>query len=106
MADDDVDVRDNPKLHRYEITVGGELAGFARYTPRDSGADFTHTEIDDRFEGRGLGGRLIGTALDDARRRGWQIVPTCPFVRAFIAKHPEYLELVPADQRARFDLPA
>jgi predicted GNAT family acetyltransferase len=66
---------------------------------------FTHTDIDDAFEGRGLGSTLVRAALDTARERGLAVRPDCPFVRAYVAKHPdEYLDLVPEELRPRLDL--
>jgi hypothetical protein len=65
-----------------------------------------HTETLSGHEGRGLGSELVRGALDDARRRGWQVRPFCPFVRSYIAKRPEYRDLVPAHERARFQLDA
>ena len=66
---------------------------------------FTHTEIGDEFEGQGLGSTLIRTALDAARERGLSVRPDCPFVRAYVARHPDaYLDLVPEELRARLDL--
>lgn len=97
-------VRANPDQGRYEIWVGEELAGFTEYRLHGAEADFVHTEIGERFGGRGLASRLIREALDDARRQGWSVLPYCPFVKAFIAKREEYLDLVPADRRARFGL--
>ena len=61
---------------------------------------FTHTEVDPRFEGHGVGGRLVSQALDATREEGLAVIPVCPFVRAYIAGHPAYLDLVPAG-RAR-----
>jgi predicted GNAT family acetyltransferase len=97
-------VRDHPEASRYEIYVAGQVAGFTRYVRHGDVADFVHTQIAEEFGGHGLASRLIHAALDDARRRGWQVVPYCPFVRAFMAKHPEYRDLVPATERVRFDL--
>ncbi len=65
---------------------------------------FNHTEVDDEFEGRGLGSQLAQAALDAARDEGLDVLPFCPFIKAWIGKHPEYLDLVPADQRERFGL--
>ena len=54
---------------RFEIHVDGRMAGFAQYRTKDPGLlVFTHTEIDDAFEGRGLGSTLVRAALDTARR--------------------------------------
>jgi predicted GNAT family acetyltransferase len=105
MAEENVQIRENAAESRYEIFVGAELAGFTQYVLEGDRADFVHTEIDDRFEGQGLASQLIGGALDDARRHGWEVLPYCRFVNRFIAKHPEYRDLVPADQRPRFGLP-
>jgi predicted GNAT family acetyltransferase len=88
------DVTDNPQRQRYEIRVDGELAGFAQYARRGGRIVFVHTEIDDRFEGRGLGSLLAAGALDDARRRGHPVVPVCPFIAAYIEHHPDYDGLV------------
>jgi uncharacterized protein len=101
---DAVHVQDEPQRSRFEIRVGDQLAGFAVYHLHGDVADFTHTEIADEFEGQGLGSKLIRAALEETRGAGRQVLPHCPFVRAFIAKHPEYADLVPPDARPRFDL--
>ena len=97
-------VADAPDASRYEIHVDGELAGFAEYRLEDGLIAFTHTEVADAFEGRGLAGELVTYALGDARTRGLAVHPFCPYVRSFIAKHPEHLDLVPEAERAHFDL--
>jgi predicted GNAT family acetyltransferase len=89
---------------RFEIRSDGELAGFAAYRTAPGGITFTHTEIADGFAGRGLGGVLVRAALDAARARGLAVHPACPFVRSWIAKHPGYTDLVPADEHARYGL--
>ena len=89
---------------RYEITADGEVAGFVTYRDNGGVRTLVHTEIDPAYEGRGLGSRLIRAALDDVRERGLGLRPECPFVRAFLDKEPEYADLVPAADRARFDL--
>lgn len=99
-------MRDNPERSRYELQLDGRPAGFAAYRRRGDVLDFTHTEVDEDVEGRGLGSILIRAALEDTRRQGLKVLPHCPFVRAFIEKHDEFAELVPADRRAEFDLPA
>lgn len=97
-------VQDAPGQERYEARAGDELAGFSRYEraePGDGGSGealfvFTHTEVDDAYEGQGVGGTLVRGALDDVRRRGAQVVPLCPFVRSWIERHPDYQDLVAA----------
>lgn len=103
----DVQVADAPERSRFEVSAGGEPAGFAEYLRRPGVIAFTHTEINPRFEGRGLGGRLVGTALSSARAEGLAVLPFCPFVRGYIAAHAgDYADLVPASLRESFDLPA
>src|SRR5712671_1490177 len=97
-------VADNPERERYEIHADGELAGFAQYRARPGLLAFIHTEVDDRFEGQGLAGRLIAFALDDARQHGLAVLPFCPFVNSYIRRHREYVDLVPEEYRKSFDL--
>jgi predicted GNAT family acetyltransferase len=81
---------------RYELFVAGELAGYAEYELRDGGITFVHTVVDDAFEGRGLGSRLVRAALDDARELGLRVTPRCSFFRIYIERHPEYHDLLDA----------
>ena len=99
------EVRENVAEHRFEIWVDDELAGHTDYQGLGPVLSFVHTEIDDRFGGRGLGSVLIRQALDTVRARSEQVLPYCPFVKGFIQKHREYLDLVPPGQRATFGLP-
>jgi len=98
------EVRDNPGEDRFEIFDDGELAGFVTYRGRPGLLAFLHTEVDDRFEGKGLGSKLASAALDSARERGLAVLPFCPFVNDYIKRHPEYLDLVPDDRREAFGL--
>jgi uncharacterized protein len=97
-------VSDNPARHRYEITADGELAGFTVYELRPEVIAFMHTEIGDEYGGRGLGSILIRCTLDDVRARGLSVLPYCPFVRSWLERHDDYVDLVPANQRAQFGL--
>ncbi|HEY0696997.1 MAG TPA: GNAT family N-acetyltransferase [Micromonospora sp.] len=100
-------VRDNPAESRYEILDGEQVVGFATYRLTGGRIAFLHTEVDPAHAGRGLAGQLVTWALDDVRRRGLTVLPFCPYVRSFIARHAErYLDLVAPADRARFELPA
>jgi uncharacterized protein len=89
---------------RFEIHVDGRLAGYAAYRTRRGTITFTHTVIDGEFEGQGLGGKLVRAALDAARAQGLAVLPQCPFVRSWLRKHEDYVDLVPEDERPRFGL--
>jgi predicted GNAT family acetyltransferase len=98
----DVRVVDAPDDRRFELRVDGALAGFAEYRMRPGRIAFTHTEVDDRFQGRGLAGRLARAALDSARDRGLEVTPLCPYIADYIRRHPEYVPLVDDRHRAEF----
>ncbi len=89
------DVRDNPDQRRYELDVGGHVA--AAYYKREKGrVTFEHTEVPPELGGQGIGSRLVRGALDLARADGRQVVAECPFVKAWIDKHPDYADLLKA----------
>ena len=96
---------DAPDASRYEARLvpndgpANPAVAFAAYVRRPGAIVFTHTEVPPALEGRGVGSRLARDALDDARRRGLAVIPRCPFVAAYIRRHPEYRDLVPADRR-------
>jgi hypothetical protein len=94
---------DNEAESKFEIRVGGELAGFVQYHRRGHELiTLIHTEVDDRFQGQGLAGRLAQFALDSARKENIGVLPSCPYIRGWIERHPDYLDMVPEDRRAEF----
>jgi len=95
-----VEVTDNNAASRYEATVEGTLA-ILEYQRSSSRVTLIHTNVPTALEGRGVGSALARLALDDARARGIEVVPTCPFVAAYIRRHPEYLDTVQPDHRAK-----
>jgi predicted GNAT family acetyltransferase len=98
-------VVDNEEAEQFEIRARDQLAGFTQYRRRPGLIAFVHTEVEPEFEGHGVASRLISSALDAARGEGLLVLPFCPFVRGYIDKHHEYLDLVPVDYREHFDLP-
>lgn len=86
-------IRDNAERHRFEVTVDGHLAR-ADYVIDSDVITFTHTIVPPALEGRGIASRLIRHALTEARARGLRVVPQCPFVAAYIRKHPEWADLL------------
>jgi uncharacterized protein len=86
--------------------VDGTAAGFLAYHREANVVSFTEIETDLDRAGQGLGVMLVRKALDAAATDGMSVLPACPFVRDIIQRHPRYVDLVPTDQRERFDLPA
>jgi predicted GNAT family acetyltransferase len=102
MADSvDVVVKDAPERRRYEAWAGERLAGFAEYRREPGTLVLTHTEVDPEFEGMGVGARLAREVLDAARAEGLDVDPQCPFITVWIARHRDYLDLVPERWRSR-----
>jgi hypothetical protein len=89
------DVVDNKARQRFELEVEGHLA--MAFYKRDGGViTLLHTEVPPELNGKGVGARLVQGALDQVRTAGLKVVPQCPFVKAWIGKHPEYKDLVQA----------
>jgi predicted GNAT family acetyltransferase len=87
------EVKDNPAKQRFELEVEGHTA-FAAYERRPGVITFTHTVVPEELGGKGVGSRLAKAALDAVRAEGLKVVPQCPFIAAYIKKHPEYQPLV------------
>lgn len=99
-----VAVTDAPEQDRYEAHADDALAGLLQYRRRPELIALVHTEVLPAFEGQGVGGALARFALDDARASGTAVLPFCPFVNAYIQRHPEYADLVPESFREKFGL--
>ncbi len=90
----DATVTEVPDRSRYEILVDGEVAGFADYRLEGGQVVFPHTVVRPEFEGKGLGGKLVRAALDEADAKGLAVVAECSFVARWIELHPEYQRLL------------
>jgi predicted GNAT family acetyltransferase len=88
------DVRRNDERQRYELTVDGELVGIADFVVNGDVVVLPHTEIDRSQRGRGLGAVLVKGALDDVRAQGRTVIPSCWYVREYLAGHPEDADLL------------
>ena len=90
----DVTVRDNPAEHRFELLVGGAVAGLAAYRVRDGVTVITHSQIDPAFRGRGLGSVLAAQTLDLLRSQDARVVAACPFFAKYVEEHHEYDDIL------------
>jgi predicted GNAT family acetyltransferase len=79
---------------RYQLRVDGEAAGFAEFVARGDDVELPHTVIDPARRGQGLAGVLIKAALDDIVGSGRKAIPTCSYVAAYVAAHPDYAAAV------------
>jgi predicted GNAT family acetyltransferase len=90
-------VRDNPTELRYELVDGDRVVGQIRYRREPGAVVLVHTEVDPAYEGRGLASELVEGAFRDLRDRGLRIVPVCPYVRAWLRRHPDEADLIAPD---------
>lgn len=97
-------VENEPAESRYGARVDGRLAGYVTYRHAGERLALLHTEVDPDFEGEGVGGALISAVLDEARERGVEVLPFCPFVNSYLRRHPEYVDLVPESRLREFGL--
>jgi predicted GNAT family acetyltransferase len=86
-----LDVRHDEKAHKFYALIDGREAHTVYRPGADGSWDFQHTFVPEELRGHGVAEEVIGYALDEARRQGHRVVATCPFVRAFVERHPEVL---------------
>ena len=97
-------VRDNPDRRRFEIDLGDGSFAIAEYTLPAGKITFTHTEVPEAHEGKGIGTALIRFALDFARERGLKVIPICPFFAAYMQKNADVQDLLDPAWRIKFGL--
>jgi predicted GNAT family acetyltransferase len=99
MPNAEVDVTDHPEASRYEARVGDRVLGIVDYVLSATGdaINLVHTEVLPEAEGMGIGSRLARTALEDVRRRRLRLTVDCPFITAYLKRHPDdYADLTAA----------
>jgi hypothetical protein len=90
----DLAIADAPDARRYEAHLGEELAGFVDYRLAGTRRILLHTEVPPAFGGRGIGAALARHILDEARTTGIRVTVKCPFIQAYLVRHPEYADIV------------
>jgi uncharacterized protein len=85
----------NKADRRYELAVEGHIAA-TYYKLADGVITFVHTEVPPELGGKGIGSKLIKGVLDQVRADGLKVIAECPFVKAYIEKHADYVDLLKA----------
>lgn len=99
----DIQVTDNAAKSRFEVSLDGDTA-FAEYRLQPGRMVLPHTVVPPAFEGKGVASALARHAFGAARERGLKVVPTCPFMAAWVKKHPEAHNLVDESCRAELGI--
>lgn len=85
----DLTVVDNRELSRFEArTVDGAVAGVVEYTREARSLTLDHTEVEDGYEGKGVGSRLVSGTLATLLDEGVSVVNACPFIERYMRRHP------------------
>ncbi|WP_338876802.1 GNAT family N-acetyltransferase [Spirosoma sp. SC4-14] len=87
-------VRNNRHHHRFELEIDGKLSIIAYQDIDDQTLAVVHTEVDRSLEGKGVGSRLVAGMLSYVESHDLKIVPLCPFVAAYLERHPEWSHVV------------
>lgn len=91
-----IEIVDAPEQSRHEARIDGELAGILEYVEKRGRIALVHTEVLPEFEGRGIASKLAKFGLDEARRRELGVIVICPFVKAYVERHPEERDIIRA----------
>lgn len=91
---DQSEIRHDPSGQRFQLELDGQLAELVYHRAPDGRMVIDHTGVPQAIGGRGLAGRLVQAAFDHARSQGWKVVPACSYAAAWIARHPDYADLV------------
>lgn len=82
-----------PAQGRFELSLEGGVA-VADYVLNGSTLILTHTFVPPELRGRGLAEQLTRAALEHARAQRLRVEPACSYVATFLARHPEYGDLL------------
>lgn len=84
---------DNEAEKQYEFHIDGKKPRI-EYIKAQNRIFLTHTEVPSSMEGQGIGSALILAALTDIEQKKLALVPLCPFVAAYLKRHPEWKRLL------------
>jgi uncharacterized protein len=85
----DVEVQHQEQRRRFVARTPAGPASVAYERPDDRTIELHHTIVPEEERGRGVGGTVVRAAIAYARDRGLRVVPSCPFVRAWLDEHPD-----------------
>jgi uncharacterized protein len=102
--DETILIENNIGKSQYEAKQDGKVIAFAEYRPIGTSIMFTHTEVDETLEGKGVGSKLIRYALEDTKAKHMTAIPMCPFVKMFIQRHHEFIDVVHPAHRKVFGM--
>lgn len=88
----------NPAESRFEVDLGNGQLAIADYERDGNKVILTHTVVPRAFEGKGIAGKLAKAAFEHIRAEHLRAVPVCSYMITYAKRHPEYADLVDAEQ--------
>ncbi len=99
----DYATRQNETTKRFELDIDGQLSVIEYTLKKSTNQIFlVHTEVARQIQGSGIGNKIVKESLDIVRQKGYQLVPLCPFVVAYLKRHPEYHDLIDPSKQPLF----
>ncbi len=89
---DNLNIVNNTDENRFEAKIGEKLA-IIEYMRTGNNIIYTHTEVPEEFEGHGIAGKMAHHVMEYAKNEGLKVQPLCPFVKAYVNRHPEYQDI-------------
>lgn len=89
-----MEIRHDRAAHRFVADTPGGEAFLSYVSVGDDRLDFEHTFVPESARNRGVGADIVLHALEYARGRNAQVIPTCSFVRRVLDEHDEYASLI------------
>lgn len=83
-----------PEKQRFELTAENTPPAYVSYRLTGKTAVFDHTYVPDELRGQGIAAIIVKTALQEARKQGWEVVPACSYIGTYIRRHPEFSDLL------------
>jgi len=84
----------NQEKKRFELEVEGKIAYIEYILNNENIMFLNHTEVPVCLKGKGVGSAIVSKVLDYIKENGYTLAPLCPFVAAYVKRHPERKEIL------------
>jgi len=91
---ENLEVKNNQSKNQFEADLSGKTALIQYRREANGTLNLFHTEVPGEFEGKGYGSQLVKGTLEQIKADNLKINPSCPFIAAYLKRHPEYEDLV------------
>lgn len=89
-----IEIHHDEAARKYYAVVDGQESVCEYFPAGDKTLNFTHTYVPPALRGKGIAEQLVHEALEDARNRGYKVVPSCWYVKLYIDRHPQLQDVL------------